>query len=170
MVQATLLETGITIVIAGMALMVLGLRRSIAVRIIYDNQGANLAPYPDKAEKIFTFIIDDDSTLDGSFKSYSGVFDYSLVELPVVPEVSSRTTDWWFPVHLEDRSQIHQSFEKKLPKGVYGVWVKNGQSAPTSLSLSLTSKTRKPTFPRFYDIGSSVLVVGVPLVIASFFP
>ena len=58
-----------------------------------------------------------------------------------------------------------KDFEITANKGVYGIWLKNGHSGDTSLSLKLVSVSKKFRFPRLFEIGTNVLVVGIPLTV-----
>ena len=84
------LDTG---VILGAILIVSGRLRQEVKQVAYNGQGGTLSPYPDLAEKIFTFAINEESMLEGSFTVSQGIFDYTLNVLPIVPEIRTGTRE-----------------------------------------------------------------------------
>jgi hypothetical protein len=173
MVQLSLLETGVAITFAGVMLMSLGRQSQPTTRTIYENEGVSLQPLGQSGitERIFAFSVNEESDLEVRLSNVYGRCSFFITHIPGavgIPSVEGQR-DWHFPKMLEADTLKRTAARVKVYKGDYGLWIRNEQASVANMSFKLSLTENKTRFPRFYSIGTQILVVGIPLVIASFF-
>lgn len=140
--------------------------------MIFDKQGVQLRQQGGGiAARIFSFGVEDESSIDIEITYLDGRCSYSVIQIPgPIGILSAETyTEWHFPTIIEGDSLKQKSFSAKAHKGVYGLRILNENPVPSSLTFNLSLTDMKIRFPRFYNIGAQILVVGIPLIITSFF-
>ncbi len=167
-----LLESGSTITLTGMLFVILGRRTQTPTRPVYINEGARLTtPGTGIANRIFTFSTDDESTIRVKVTYLEGRCSYSIFQIPGPIGTTSfpHYEEWHFPKIKEGEVVKKEEITVGAQKGVFGFRLVNENPAASNITFHLEVAEKKWRFPRFYGIGTQILVVGIPLIIASFF-
>ena len=167
MVSVQLLDAGIAILVIGAISLLAGKAPARTVTVTdYRDERVNLAPEGQQLFiKRYSFGVLSRSKLRFKQKFESGPFDVFVIPFVAAPPVDA-LAGWGFP---HGRIGDHQTETREfwIDEGNHAIEFVNKTQSPSSTVFTLSLDRRVPLVPWLDEIGSSLLVIAVPLLVTA---
>lgn len=165
MVSAQLLLAGVSIMVVAVVCMAVG---KVPVRIeerkLFQNEGVNRGSREPRLVE-YPFTIDRDSDFEFTHKPTAGPFDITLYRVPFAYSHDAGAT-LRFPADSIGTYE-RQMAKRKLAPGNYVLQFTCREDIQLNTQFNLTLRWRAPWVSWLGDVGASLLVIAIPLVITA---